>query len=182
MKMQKLRKVEAEGVAQMSRLQFAEEYFADYHKNCNFTAQIKNFNILNMNTIKKILSGIMVMIAAMMLLPSLNVSAQEKLTPEMRKLVVAEIKKTLPQEVAKGMTWTDVSMYGTLMTMKFDVDPVKMGDSLAEGKAEMKGYSDDDFKKMLGSEFIDMLNMFQCDAKIILNFPDKTYLTYMVTR
>lgn len=126
-----------------------------------------------MKKIKAIALSIIAVVAMVIAMP--NAQAQT-LTPDMRKMAVVEMRKQLPMEVTEGMTWTkcDLSQDGNTMIWTFKVNPRQMGVSLAEAKSELNGYTNSEFKALLGDDFQQVLDMFGCDVQIVLVFPDNT--------
>lgn len=125
-----------------------------------------------MKKIKAIALCIMAVVAMVVAMPKASAQSME----DVRKMAVIEIRKQLPMEVAEGMTWTkcDLSADNTVMVWTFKVNPRQMGVSLAEAKSELDGYTNSEFKAMLGDEFDAVLAAFGCDVQVVLVFPDNT--------
>lgn len=133
-----------------------------------------------MKTLRTIIAGI-AMVIAMVAAPR---SSAQTVTPEMKKMVVAEMQKMLPMEVTPGMTWTKFTLNPecTVMSWTFKLDPKKLGTTLQEAKDEMNGYSNSDIKALLGDEVTEVLDMMQCNCNIIFTFPDGTSKKYTIKR
>lgn len=135
-----------------------------------------------MKTIKSILVGVMAVVAMFVAAP--KVQAQTAL--EMRKMVVAEMRKELPMEVEEGLTWSkcDLSQDGETMIWTFKINPRKMGVSLADAKEEFNGLTSREFKAMIDEdgEFDSIMGMLGCDVQIIIAFPDGTNKKFMLRR
>lgn len=134
-----------------------------------------------MKRIKTIILSVIAVIAAAVAMP--RVEAQT-LPPEYRQTVAVEMRKQLPMEVTNGMTWTkfDFSQDGNTMIWTFKINPKEMGLSLAAAKQELNGYTNSEFKAILGDDILQVLKMFDSDLKIILVFPDNTNKTFLIRR
>ena len=110
--------------------------------------------------------------------------ASAQMTTDMRKTAVIEMRKQLPMEVAEGMKWTkvDLSKDGQVMVWTFKVNPREMGSTLSEAKEELNSYTNSEFKSLLGDDFDEMLQIYDCDVQIIIEFPDNTSKKFRIRK
>lgn len=134
-----------------------------------------------MKRIRTIITGIIAVIITFTAMPMLSA---QTLTPEIKQKVTTELRKQLPMEVATGMMWTNITLNaaGTAMDWTFTINPTKMGTTLAEAKSELKATSAQEFKALLGKEFDEIFKLLDCNLNIILVFPDKSEVKYLLKK
>lgn len=140
-----------------------------------------------MNKIKSLL--IVILATAFM---SVDMTASPASAPEQegqittlsqKREVVNILTQQLPMELEVGMTWTNVEINssGTLLTFTFSVDPEKVGGvTIDDFKKALDTFSKQEICNLLGSEFLDVLTMMNCDGRIIFNYPDGAHSTLNV--
>lgn len=134
-----------------------------------------------MKKIRTILCGL---VAAFALMFSTSVAKAQDISPEMLRMVVAEMNKELPMQVEEGMNFTKVALNSdcTVLTLYFDLNPKQMGMTLEEAKAELGSYSGNDMKAMVGDDIEQLFALFNCTVDLVINYPDKTSQTFHLTK
>lgn len=130
----------------------------------------------------KHLKRIALCIIAMIAMVSFQGNAQNNSKQTIAEATCAEINKTLPTQVEKGMVWTKCSMTsdGKIMVWDFKITPKELGVTLAELKEEIKTTSSDEFLNMIGKDSIDQIKaLLGCKIQIILHLPDGTSAKYL---
>lgn len=130
--------------------------------------------------------------ALMAVCMSVGIPAQAAPSPEpqtkitdikQKKAVIEIVNQNLPQKVAEGMTFTkaEISTSGKVLTFTFSVDPQKMGGVTVDAfKKELNAMTQKQIRALLGEEFVQMLQMMDCDGRIIMKYPDGTQSTINV--
>ncbi|MCM1377545.1 MAG: hypothetical protein NC097_03955 [Clostridium sp.] len=109
----------------------------------------------------------------------------QSFTLEQKKLVIAEMNKSLPQTVQDGMVFQKaaINSTGSLLTCTFKIDPMKFGGvTVKDFKAEINKMSNSEIRKLVGSDFIDVLNSIGLNGRFIFVYPDGTQSTININR